>query len=352
MKTRIHPPTPTALDAKTRPDAVLEYWQQRPWQEQLANAVSCADELFDLLGLPKNAHPALRRFGLKAPHAFVAKMRRFDARDPLLLQTLPSAEEFAKTPGFGLDPLGESAHNPIKGLLHKYRSRVLITLTGACAVHCRYCFRRHFDYQSNAPKSDAQDAILRYIRQNPDVNEAILSGGDPLSVSNRRLFDWIDKLGQTPIKTIRLHTRLPVALPARVDDELVDFFARFGKKLVIVVHTNHPNEIDAATARAFLRLKASGATLLNQSVLLRGVNDDVDTLVRLSYALFDADVLPYYLHALDKVAGSAHFYVPPSEAARLYWALLERLPGYLAPKFVQEEPDKPHKTPVDIYKRR
>lgn len=320
----------------------------------MANLIDDIDTLCDYLALDK-ATLATRfaippKFALKVPYAFADKMVKGDLDDPLLRQVLPHKDEQIAVAGFTLDPLAENAHNPIKGLLHKYQSRVLITLTGACAIHCRYCFRQHFDYHANLPKGDELHNILSYITACPQVNEVILSGGDPLCVSNRRLTAFLQALASTSISTIRLHTRLPVVLPDRVDDELLDLLASLGKAVVMVIHSNHPNELDDNTKKACQRLKMANVSLLNQSVLLKGVNDNADILATLSHRLFACGVLPYYLHLLDKVAGASHFDVSEDKAVALYWQLLEMLSGYLVPKLVQELPHRPYKTPVDIYK--
>lgn len=325
------------------------------WQHQLANLVTDIDELCNLLSLNKDellqTYQLPPKFPLQVPHAFVAKMTKGDLSDPLLLQILPTKSEQIQTLGYITDPLDEHNHNPIKGLLHKYQSRVLITLTGACAVHCRYCFRQHFDYNANLPKSDEQAQILDYINKNPDINEVLLSGGDPLNVSNRRLLDWLSKLADCAnITTIRLHTRLPIVLPARIDDELLNSFKNLTKNIVMVIHTNHPSEIDDDVKIACTKLKSAGVTLLNQTVLLKNINDNAETLANLSHKLFGIGVLPYYLHILDKVQGASHFDIDESQAIELYWQLLEKLSGYLVPKLVQELPNRPYKTPIDIYK--
>lgn len=327
---------------------------QKNWQTQLSDAITSVDELLTLLDVASlreqiylSAH-----FELRVPRAFVQKMLVGDANDPLLRQVLPDRREQIAVPGYINDPLAEDEHNPIKGLLHKYQSRVLLTVTGACAIHCRYCFRQHFDYQSNIPTTDAQQAIIDYIVAHPEINEVILSGGDPLSVSNRRLFIWLDLLEAIPqLTTIRLHTRLPVVIPERLDTALLDRLARSRCQIVMVIHCNHANEIDETTAQHLQRTRAAGITLLNQTVLLTGINDNVETQVALSQRLFTVGVLPYYLHLLDKVAGGAHFDIEQDAAIDLYWSLLTVLPGYLVPKLVSELPNRPFKVPVDIYKR-
>lgn len=321
------------------------------WQSELAGAVNSLDELYRLLELPMpdDAY-APKQFGLRVPHAFIKKMQKGNINDPLLLQVLPNHAESLMMAGYSTDPLAENHHNPIKGLLHKYRSRVLLTLTGACAVHCRYCFRQHFDYTANQPSSREIDAVINYISTQPKINEVILSGGDPLSVNHKFLSLWLTKIAEiSHIHTVRLHTRLPVVLPNRIDDELLALFADYPKKLVMVLHINHANEIDEALAAKCQALRSANVTLLNQTVLLKGINDDAHTLSQLSHALFAVGILPYYLHILDKVTGAAHFDLPIEQAVAIYWQLLERLSGYLVPKLVQELPNQPFKTPVNIH---
>ncbi|WP_201586128.1 EF-P beta-lysylation protein EpmB [Psychrobacter jeotgali] len=327
---------------------------QKNWQTQLSTVITSVDELLSLLNLESLRTqiyiPA--HFELRVPRAFVGKMKKGDANDPLLQQVLPNKQEQLAVTGYVADPLAENEQNPIQGLLHKYQSRVLLTVTGACAIHCRYCFRQHFDYSANMPKSEAKDNIKAYIAQHPEINEVILSGGDPLSVSNRRLFAWLDILeSMSQLTTIRLHTRLPLVIPERLDNEMLERLAQSRCQIVMVVHCNHANEIDSNTAEYLQRARSAGITLLNQTVLLEGINDDVATQVALSQRLFAAGVLPYYLHVLDKVAGAAHFDKEEAAAVQLYWRLLAELPGYLVPKLVRELPNRPFKVPIDIYKQ-
>jgi EF-P beta-lysylation protein EpmB len=266
---------------------------------------------------------------------------------------LPDQREQIKVTGYVADPLSENTQNPVKGMLHKYQSRVLLTVTGACAIHCRYCFRQHFDYSANMPTADAKENIIDYITSHPEINEVILSGGDPLNVTNRRLFAWLDTLESLPqLTTIRLHTRLPLVIPARLDDALLTRLSQSRCHIVMVIHCNHANEIDALTAEHLQRARAAGITLLNQAVLLKGINDSVAVQTQLSQRLFSAGVLPYYLHVLDKVAGAAHFDNDERFAIELYWSLLAALPGYLVPKLVRELPNRPFKVPIDIYNDR
>lgn len=319
------------------------------WQNELQNAICDIHQLCQLLDIetPTNYQP---NFPLKVPLAFVQKMQKGNPNDPLLLQVLPSIQETLPTIGYTNDPLHEHSHNPIKGLLHKYQSRVLITLTGVCAINCRYCFRQHFDYGANLPTNTEIGEIYQYIQYDNKIKEVIFSGGDPLNLSNRRLKIWFEMLSKLPqIQTIRLHTRLPVVLASRIDDELLDLFKSYQKNIVIVLHINHPQEIDKNLKKQCQLLKDAGVTLLNQSVLLKNINDDVQTLIQLSYDLFNNGIIPYYLHILDKVNGAAHFDIPIKKAINIYWELLENLSGYLVPKLVQELPDKPYKTPINIY---
>jgi len=325
---------------------------QKNWQTQLSEAITSVDELLSILELESLKAriylPAY--FELRVPRAFVAKMTIGDSDDPLLKQVLPDQQEQITVTGYVNDPLDENAHNPVKGLLHKYQSRVLLTITGACAIHCRYCFRQHFDYSANMPTASAQADIIDYITAHPEINEVILSGGDPLNVTNRRLFAWFDTLDAIPqLTTIRLHTRLPVVIPARLDDALLDRMAQSRCHIVMVIHCNHANEIDTLTLEYLQRARVAGITLLNQTVLLKGINDSVASQVALSQRLFAAGVLPYYLHILDKVAGAAHFDSDERSAIELYWQLLSELPGYLVPKLVRELPNRPFKVPIDIY---
>ena len=327
---------------------------QKNWQTQLSEAITSVDELLGILKLESLRADVYvpKHFELRVPQAFVAKMRVGDSNDPLLKQVLPDQREQIQVTGYVADPLSENTQNPVKGMLHKYQSRVLLTITGACAIHCRYCFRQHFDYSANMPTANAKEHIVNYITAHPEINEVILSGGDPLNVTNRRLFAWLDTLESIPqLTTIRLHTRLPLVIPARLDEALLDRLSQSRCHIVMVIHCNHANEIDTFTAEQLQRTRAAGITLLNQAVLLKGINDNVEIQTQLSQRLFAAGVLPYYLHVLDKVAGAAHFDSDERSAIELYWSLLAALPGYLVPKLVRELPNKRFKVPIDIYNR-
>jgi len=311
------------------------------WQTALGQSITDPAELLEVLGLGPEWLPAAlaaaRAFPLRVPRGFVARMRRGDPTDPLLRQVLPLAEECLAVEGFGPDPVGDLAAHKVPGVLHKYQGRVLLTATGACAIHCRYCFRRHFPYaEANASAENWHEAV-NYVMARPDVQEVILSGGDPLTLSDRRLAEFVRTIEDIPhVERLRLHTRLPVVLPERVTQELCASLSDTRLKKVVVIHANHAQELDATTRAACARIADSGATLLNQSVLLRGVNDSVTALSHLSEALFAAGVLPYYLHLLDRVQGAAHFDVSEDVARQLMAGLNARLPGYLVPRLVRE----------------
>jgi EF-P beta-lysylation protein EpmB len=325
--------------------------EHRPaWQEQLATAVRSVEELLQLLEIdPAKAkvQPLQNEFPLRVPRGFIQRMTKGDYRDPLLLQVLPVLQENEEVAGFAADPLDEKHAMPIPGLLHKYRNRALLTMTGACAIHCRYCFRRHFPYADANPVAGHWQPAINYLNQHPDITELILSGGDPLTLADTRLHALTEQLATlTQLRILRIHTRLPIVLPARVDDGLLSWIDTQTHKLVFVVHCNHPNEIDDSVTGAFDKLAAAGVTLLNQSVLLRGINDCAKTLATLSEQLFAARVMPYYLHQMDRVQGAAHFQVSLPSAREIATELRASLPGYLVPRLVQEIPGMQGKMPL------
>ncbi len=330
---------------RTRPAASASRWQR-----ELAEAIDTPEALIDALGLdPALATPALaasRAFRLRVPWSYVRRMRRGDPRDPLLLQVLPVADELEERPGFVSDPLGERAAVAAPALLRKYRGRALLIATPACAVHCRYCFRREFPYAEQTDGPRWQEALAQ-IEHDTSLEEIILSGGDPLSLTDARLAALTRALERAPhLRRLRVHTRLPIVLPSRVDAGLVAWLAGLNWPTVIVLHANHPNEIDDEVQAACASLRSAGATLLNQSVLLQGINDDVETLAALSRRLFEAGVLPYYLHVLDRVRGAAHFEVEEMRARRIAGELAAALPGYLVPRLVRECAGAPAKVPI------
>ena len=316
------------------------------WQTALADAISDPAELLQLLELDPALLPAARAaadlFPLRVPRGFVARMRKGDPADPLLRQVLPLEAETAPTPGFGADPLGERQALKAPGLLHKYHGRALLLATGACGIHCRYCFRREFAYTAAGAGHWRQG--LDYLANDSSLSEVILSGGDPLTLSNRRLESLLTALAAIPhLRRLRIHSRQPIVLPERVDSGLLQLIGGSRFPVVMVLHANHPQEIDQAVAGA-LRKLAGKATLLNQAVLLQGVNDSAAVLASLSELIFNLGVLPYYLHLSDPVRGTAHFRVEAAQAVAIVQALRARLPGYLVPRLVCEEPGKPGKT--------
>ncbi|WP_109440877.1 EF-P beta-lysylation protein EpmB [Acinetobacter haemolyticus] len=326
--------------------------QEKNWQSQLSDLITDPLELLNLLELSTDqllsgAILASEQFKLRVPRAFVGKMNVGDPLDPLLLQVLPHHLELEEHPEFVTDPLGEEAANQMAGVLHKYQSRFLLTLTGACAIHCRYCFRRHFPYQENLPKNDDWESIKHYIEQNPLINEVILSGGDPLTLNNRKISLWLERLASLPqIKILRIHSRVPIVIPNRVDEELISILKNSRLRIIVVVHSNHAAELDDFTCSKLLQLSLHHITVLNQAVLLKGVNDSAKTLTELSSRLFDARVMPYYLHVLDKVKGAQHFDLRSSEIDHIYSDVLASLPGYLVPKLVREIAGEKNKTPL------
>jgi len=325
--------------------------QTPEWQQLLAGAFTDLTALLDYLDVDPadrpDGHAAQQTFSLRVPRGFADLMGRGDPHDPLLRQVLCLPEELLQTTGFSANPVGDAEAQTTPGLLHKYQGRVLIIATGACAIHCRYCFRRHYPYAEGSATPRQWGEILNYLRTHAEVDEVILSGGDPLMVSDEKLGHWLDQLEQLPqIKRLRLHTRLPVVLPQRVTPALIRHLSQRRFDPLVVIHANHPNELSPAVAEALGELKSAGITLLNQSVLLKGVNDHIETLEQLSERLFQSGVLPYYLHLLDRVAGSAHFEVDETQALTLQQQLLSRLPGYLVPKMVREIAGEASKTPV------
>ncbi|KTD62337.1 EF-P beta-lysylation protein EpmB [Legionella shakespearei] len=316
------------------------------WQKKLAMGFTSATDLLTFLELPiQDPGLAEKQFPSRIPQGFAERMQKSNPQDPLLLQVLASTAELEQVEGYVLDPLVEADANPVKGLIHKYHGRVLLTVTGICAVNCRYCFRRHFPYQANNPGRNGWHEVYEYIARDPSITEVILSGGDPLLASDLVLAELIRNLENIPhLQTLRIHTRIPVVLPERVHDELVQMLHTSRLRKVVVLHCNHAQELDDSVQQACLTLKNAGCHLLNQSVLLAGVNDDPHVLAALSHTLFAYGVMPYYLHVLDKVNGAAHFDLPFSRVQAIYHQLQTLLPGYLLPRLAREEPGKASKT--------
>lgn len=312
------------------------------WQEILSNLITDPKELLQILELDPGDHRAsdvaMDQFPLKVPHTFVARIEKGNWNDPLLRQIWPSTLEEEHLPGYVSDPLMEKQFNPIPGLLHKYRGRVLMMIAPHCAIHCRYCFRRHFDYHENTPSRSEWLPVLDYIQQDPSIEEVIFSGGDPLAVADRQLAWLIDKISQIEhVTSLRVHTRLPIVIPQRITKDLVETLVGSRLRVVVVVHCNHPQELGSEVTRGLSMLATNGVTMLNQSVLLMGVNDNSKILADLSRSLFAHNVLPYYLHLPDRVAGTGHFDVDETRALQLLGELQRQLPGYLVPNLVREQ---------------
>lgn len=315
------------------------------WQNELAEVITDPAALLAMLDLDVSYLPdaeiAAQHFPLRVPHSFVARMQKRNVHDPLLQQILPIGAELMDAPDFVIDPLSEADKNPMPGLLHKYHGRVLFIFTGACAVNCRYCFRRHFPYAANNPGLNGWQQVVDYIKNDESISEVILSGGDPLVAPDKYLLKCLQSIDViSHVKRVRIHSRLPIVLPSRITDELTTMLASLRVKPVMVVHCNHAQEINHEVIAAVQLLRNNGIVVLNQAVLLKGVNDDVDTLVALSEALFACDILPYYLFTLDKVKGATHFDLPLTIAKKLHWDLAQRLPGYLVPRLAVEKPNK------------
>lgn len=321
------------------------------WQQELAESVRDADLLCELLDLPDHfrdpARRAARLFPLLVPRSFLDRMERGNPDDPLLRQVLPVDVEFQEFPGDLADPVGDDSATRAPGLLQKYAGRSLLITSGACAVHCRYCFRRHFPYADSPRRLEDWAPALQALREDPSIQEVLLSGGDPLTLTDRRLFALIDELEKVPhLRRLRIHTRLPIVLPSRITGEFIACLQNSRLTPYIVVHANHAREIAGDCARVLQRLVRAGLTTLNQAVLLRGVNDSAEALTELCEQLIDLGVLPYYLHQLDRVKGAGHFEVPDATAHALIREVRRRLPGYAVPQLVREIAGEAHKTPL------
>ena len=319
------------------------------WKTELSQSLKSVDELLDCLQLDvsllSGAQRAAMEFPLQVPRPYLARIRHGDPQDPLLTQVLPVQQELDTVEGFDDDPLDEAAHNPHPGIVHKYRNRRLLIVSPACAINCRYCFRRHFPYQQQRQNRQQWQSALDYIRQHRELNEIIYSGGDPLA-ANDKFLGWLtEQISQiSHIKRLRVHSRLPIVIPSRIDDELLQWMTASRLQPTLVVHINHPNEIDHAVQAGLHRLQENRIRVFNQSVLLKGVNDCAETLVALSERLYDCRVNPYYLHLLDPVKGAAHFDVCESRAIQIYAEMQAALPGFLLPRLVREVPGKAAKT--------
>jgi EF-P beta-lysylation protein EpmB len=340
--------TPLVIESLTN---ISKAQAQDSWNQVLAGATKDVKSLLTQLDIPVSdlnlRQQACLDFPLLVPQPFIDKMEKGNPNDPLLLQVLPQSAELESVEGFINDPLAEKNSNLQKGLIHKYHGRILVLLSTGCAINCRYCFRRHFPYQENRIGKNDWQAILDYVAQDTSIEELILSGGDPLMLGDQQLEKFIKQAEAIPhLERLRIHTRLPVVIPKRITDNFVEILHSSRFDCAIVLHINHSNELDPLLAKGLLKLKMAGITLLNQAVLLKGINDSLECQIALSKSLFKAGILPYYLHVLDKVAGAHHFDIDVSKAKKLHEQLLLNLPGYLVPKLVREEPGKGSKTPV------
>jgi EF-P beta-lysylation protein EpmB len=319
------------------------------WKAELSNCISSIDQLLQLLGLNSkdlnSSQLATQDFSIKVPLHYAQLMEYGNPNDPLLRQVLPIQEELKQDPSFNIDPVNESEYNPVPGIVHKYRNRVLMIISPNCAINCRYCFRRHFPYQENRQSKQQWLKALDYLKTKPEINEIIYSGGDPLA-ANDNFLSWLTQQIESikHIKRLRIHTRLPVVIPSRIDNQLLDWLSNTRLKPTMVLHINHANEIDSKLYQSVELLKKAGITVLNQSVLLKGVNDSSVQLITLSEKLFDAGIMPYYLHMLDPVQGASHFDIPADRAIEIFHQIQAELPGFLLPKLVQEKAGKTSKT--------
>ena len=325
--------------------------QMPRWQNQLSGTIKTTESLIDALKLPAESltsiQPAHDLFPIRVPQRIIDKIEPGNPDDPLLKQFVPDIRENQKAPEYSCDPVGDGQSEKVPGLLHKYQGRVLLTVTGACGIHCRYCFRRHFDYSNSNPGKHNWQAALDYIRNDDSIFEVILSGGDPLSLSDLKLSKLVEEISSIPhIRLLRVHTRQILIIPDRVNKELLSWIEATRLKCTFVLHCNHPSELDDDTFYACKQLKRADVELLNQSVLLKDVNNNPDTLAKLSISLYESGIQPYYLHLLDKVEGAAHFDVNESDAVQIINKLRQQLPGYLVPKLVREIAGKEFKIPV------
>lgn len=322
------------------------------WNRSLAKAVRDPVELMRLLDLThlsdRFSDQAASEFPLLVPHSFLQRMQRGNPADPLLRQVLPLDDEMQPTPGFVVDAVADASFRTAPGLLHKYQGRALMIAAGSCAVNCRYCFRRHYPYGDEPRRLDDWEPALEQLQNDTSISELLLSGGDPLMLTDHRLADLMERLESIPhLKRLRVHTRLPIVLPDRVTETLCSLLTGSRLTPIVVVHSNHAAEVVAECAEALRQLVRSGITVLNQAVLLKGVNDSVDALAELSESLINLGVMPYYLHQLDRVVGTAHFEVNPETGRQLVSQLRARLPGYAVPRYVQEVPGEAHKTLIE-----
>lgn len=334
-------------------EQVTEFAATESWQRQLASAIRDPDKLIEVLELDDRLRAPARRaaqlFPLMVPPDYLQRMERGNPHDPLLLQVLPLAAEELSQDNFVLDAVGDQQAKLAPGLLQKYEGRALLIATGACAVHCRYCFRRHYAYGDDPKLLADWEPAFQILEGDDSIHEIILSGGDPLMLTDRRLEELCARLQGIPhLRRLRVHSRLPIVVPERVTVRLLDILTAGPLTPIIVVHSNHPRELAGSCGQALRRLIQAGCTVLNQAVLLKGINDDLETLTTLCAELINLGVLPYYLHQLDRVAGTSHFEVSEARGLELIANLRTRLPGYAIPQFVKEVAGAKHKLPIEF----
>jgi EF-P beta-lysylation protein EpmB len=336
----------------TQIDHDLHLCNEKSWQKDLRDVVTEPEQLLRRLNIVPDDYlehfKARKLFPVRVPLSFIKRMKKGDFDDPLLKQVMPLSSEFSLTDGYSADPLGE--HDTVaEGLLHKYKNRVLMIVKSACAVNCRYCFRRHFPYQDNSPNKQRWQSALDYIATHNEISEVIFSGGDPLMASDDHLAWLIEQIEKIPhVSRLRIHSRLPVVIPNRITKKLVKLLKDTRLKATMVLHINHPNEINDELIEALEPLREARIPLFNQSVLLRGINDDAEVLINLSESLFDAGIQHYYLHLFDAVQGAAHFDVKEADAVAIFKDMLASLPGFLMPKLVREIAGQANKTPINL----
>lgn len=322
------------------------------WQKDLREVITEPEKLLKMLDIApddyKKHFRARQLFPVRVPESFVLRMKKGDINDPLLKQVMPSNKEFIVTKGFSQDPLQEH-ESTVEGLLHKYKSRALMIVKPGCAINCRYCFRRHFPYQENSPNKKQWQDALDYISQHKAISEIIFSGGDPLMASDEHLTWLVEQIEKIPhVTRLRIHSRLPVVIPNRITHKLTQLLANTRLKATIVLHINHSNEVSSDFVEALEPLRQARIPIFNQSVLLKGVNDNAKTLCELSETIYDVGIIPYYLHLFDQVQGAAHFDVSEKEAIKIAKEMLATLPGFLMPTLVREIAGKANKTPMNL----
>ena len=335
------------------PVEVIVQSPEQVWRLELAQALRTPQALLEALDFSRDDITKWiaddQGFMTLVPFSYVRRMQANNIHDPLLLQVLPQAAEALNSPSFLVDPLAEAQFNPQPGVIQKYQGRALIIAAGHCAINCRYCFRRHYPYGQQQRSRDQWHDSLQYIASDPSITEVILSGGDPLALTNALLFNLLDEIEALPhLKRLRIHSRLPIVLPQRITDALCQRLANSPLQVVMVLHANHPQELDRSVHEACQKLRSAQVTLLNQSVLLANINDSADCLTELSEGLFDMGVLPYYLHLPDRVKGTQHFFIDTAQGQTIVAQLQKQLPGYLVPRLVREDAGAANKTLIPM----